>query len=386
MSARRGHGEGSIHKRERDGRWVAVLDLGFEAGKRRRVSVTGRTRREVSDRLKAMTKAHDEGDVVVPSRLRVSAFLQRWLDEVVDPSDLSDSTKSFYRTQVLKHLIPSIGDLVLAKLTLADVERLLAKERSDGLSARSVQAIHATLRRALKHAVRWGMIRHNPASEAEVPSPRRDDAKVHALDRDSIVRLLGAAEGDRLEAMIVLLAMLGLRKGEALALRWSRVDMDAGVLTVDSSLYRKKGVGMVLKEPKTRHSVRSLSLPEQCLVLLRQHKRNQIAERLLAGPDWQDRDLVFCTSVGTALDLKAPNVLLDRLCDAAGISRERVHNLRHSAATTAGEVAQGDLGLVKSMLGHSSIAVTIDMYRQILPESQQRLGKAIGDYYKRGIV
>ena len=384
MSGRRGHGEGSIYQRDRDGRWVAVLDLGFQDGKRRRATVTGKTRREAAERLKLITKANDDGEIVVPSKVVLRTFMHRWLDEVVDPSDLADGTKSFYRTQAIKHIIPSIGDVPLTKLGLADIDRLLSIKRGEGLSARSVQAIHATLRRSLKQAVRWGLIRSNPAVYAEVPTPRRDQSKVHSLDRESIVRLLRAAEGERLEALLVLLIMLGLRKGEALALRWSRVDLDSGVLTIDCSIYRKKGVGMTLKETKTRHSVRSLSLPEQCATLLRQHKRQQIAERLLAGPYWEDHDLVFCTPNGQAVDLKVPNLLLHDLCDRVGIPRERVHNLRHSAATTAGEVAQGDLGMVKNMLGHSSITVTIDMYRHILPESQQRLGKAIGDYYRQG--
>ena len=141
---------------------------------------------------------------------------------------------------------------------------------------------------------------------------------------------------------------------------------------------------MVLKEPKSAASVRGVGLPEQCAEALRRHRRLQAEQRMAAGALWNDNDLVFCTAVGRLLDEGTPNRLLNRLCDTIGVPRERVHNLRHTAATIAGEVSGGDLHAIMALLGHSTISTTIDMYRHVVPESQQRLADGIAAYFASG--
>lgn len=381
MAARRQHGEGSIYQRARDGRWVAELDLGYVNGRRMRKLFTGRTRRDVADRLKAAQRDLDDGRTPSMGKERLGVYLDRWLRDVVDPSELSSATKSFYRTHVERHIVPALGDLLLLKVKPEDVHRLITQSRAKGLSDRSVQAVHATLRVAMRQAERWDLIRFDPTSRVSVQAPRRNLDKVHAVPRGTIVKLLEAARKERLGAMIFLLPMLGLRKGELLAMRWSRVDLDAGTLLIDSSVHRVKGVGMEFTSTKTHASVRTVRIPTQCVDLLRQRKRSQASERLVAGPLWTDLDLVFSRPDGHILDSNVPNTVLHRLCDEIGVPRERVHNLRHSAATAAAEVAYGDLGVVKNMLGHSSIAVTVNLYRHFMPEAGARLGDAIGMYY-----
>jgi integrase len=271
-----------------------------------------------------------------------------------------------------RHLVPTIGGIALDRLRPADIERLIAEKTREGKSSRTVQAIVTVLRIALKDALRRSLVTTNVATVVRTPRPRRDPDRVHALDKTTALRLLAAARGERLEALLWVLLFLGLRKGEALALRWSRVDLDTGTLHVDANVSRKIGGGQFLKDPKNETSSRTVAIPPGVVVALQAHRARQLRERLAAGGAWQDRGMVFCTPTGELLDLKAPNDFLTALCKRSGVPNERVHNLRHTTATMIGEATGGDYGAIKSVLGHSSISVTTDMYRHIATDYQRR--------------
>lgn len=133
--------------------------------------------------------------------------------------------------------------------------------RAEPLSPRSVQYAMTVLRLALKKAERWELVSRNVASLVEVKRPRTDPSKVFAYSVQETRQLLGAASGDRLEALYVLVALLGLRRGEALGLRWSDVDLDRATLRVEQTVIRVVGEGLVVNPlPKTRTSRRTISL------------------------------------------------------------------------------------------------------------------------------
>ena len=186
---------------------------------------------------------------------------------------------------------------------------MLATKRQEGLGDRSVQAMHATLRRALATAVNWGLVLFNVATRVDVPRPVRNVATVHALPREVVLAMVDASRHIRLGAIVPFLLMTGLRKGELLALKWSDLDIDTDTLTVSRSAYRRPGVGMVTKPTKTDRQ-RTISMPRQCVELLREHRRYQASQRLAIGPLWQDHGLVFTTEAGGYLDEKVPNTVL----------------------------------------------------------------------------
>ncbi len=380
MTKRRSHGDGSVFQRARDGKWVAQIDLGYVAGKRKRITLTGKTEREVRQRLKDALRAKDDGHLHTPSKLTVGHFLETWLTDIVEPSSRAYKTKSFYRFNVDKHIGPAIGGIALAKLSRADIQTMLKVTRESGAGDRTIQAMHSTLRVALNEAVEHGHIRINPAANIKVARPQRNPDRVHAIDRDTVMQLMEAARTERLGAMLFVLPMLGVRKGELLGLRWSRIDFDQRVVTIDTAVERRIGEGMRFTTPKGDRR-RSSYLPDACIEALRRHKAQQAHERLHAGSAWEDHDLVFCTPMGKILDEAAPNHLVNRLAAKLGLPPERIHNFRHTTATTAGHVTHGDLHAIKTQLGHSSISVTADMYTHVLADSQRRLGEGIGDYY-----
>ena len=379
--SRRGHGEGSIYKRK-DGRWAATVDLGWVDGKRHRKTVYGRTQDEVINKRSTVLRSIQDGISVADDRLTVSTFLKGWLADTVEPSDLADSTKASYADIVNRHLIPQLGQSRLNKLTPQRIQGLLNALRGAGYSPRTVQYAHAVLRRALGQAERWGLVTRNVAKLVEVPRPRTDPAKVHALTLDEARRLLKAAKKDRLYALYVVVLMLGLRRGEALGLRWADVDLDAGTLRVEQQVIRVPGQGLVVSPlPKTASSRRINHLPSFALGALRQHRLRQLQERLRAGQRWQEHDLVFPSSVGTPIEPRNLTRNLHRLCKVAGLKPERFHNLRHTAASIG--FAEGlDPKMIQHMLGHSAIGVTMDTYTHLVPglqkEAAERIGKAIG--------
>ncbi len=361
MSKRRGHGEGSIYQRK-DGRWVAALSL----GNGRRKNFYGATHKEVRDRLTEAARAHQLGLPIAAEKERLSAFLTRWLNEAAKPR-VRASTFASYESLVRIHILPEIGSIALAKLTPSDVNGLLSRKLAAGLSPRRVQLIRVVLSMALKQAERWGMLPRNVA--ALVASPRVERHEVQPLTPDEARQLLAAVAGDRLEALYSVALAMGLRQGEALALRWQDIDIDKGRAAVLASLQRVDGK-LQRVAPKTKQSRRTGALPSVVVEALRRHRNRQRQEKLLAGTRWRETGLVFTTSIGTGIDAGYVWRHFQRTLKAAGLRRMRFHDLRHSCASLL--IAQGiHPKVLQATLGHATIGITMDTYGHLFSDAQR---------------
>ncbi len=192
-------------------------------------------------------------------------------------------------------------------------------------------------------------------------------------------RLLTAVAGDRLEGLYRLMLATGLRRGEALALDWADVDLEGGIVRVRRTLARTSK-GLEFSEPKTERSRRAVPLPRAAVEALKAHRSRQAAERHAAGAAWQGMGLVFATEVGTPLEPR--NVLrrFDVLARGAGLEGVHLHTLRHSTASFL--LAAGThTKVVQEHLGHSSYAITADIYSHVAPvqarEAADRLDEAL---------
>lgn len=359
--AKHANGEGSIYRRQRDGRWCSTLSL---EGTRRK-SYYGKTRREVAAKLTVALKAHRDGLPIAGERETVGQFMKAWL-ATIRPS-VRASTYRGYESKCRTHIIPEIGRHPVARLTPQNVELFLAGRVAAGSSPRTVQHLRAILRAALNDAMKWGRVMRNAA--ALVDGPRVPETEVRPLTPAEARGVLDAMRGDRLEALYSVALAMGLRQGEALALRWDDIDFAAGTLTVSASMDRSGGTP-VRTETKTRRSRRTLALPDFAAVALRAHRGRQLEERLAAGVEWEDHGLVFSRRDGRPL--LGVNVTRDfqRTLARAGLRRMRFHDLRHACATLL--LAQG-VGprVVMEVLGHSNISLTMNLYAHVLPESQR---------------
>ena len=374
MNTRRGNGEGSIYKRK-DGRWVGVINVGYEGGKRRRKSFYGDTRRQVADRLAAALRDTKLGLALTEDQITVGQFLDTWLVEVAKPK-LRPLTYRSYESIVGEHLKPVFGRTRLAKLRPTAIQRYLNAVGDDGLNPNTVRNIRAVLRTALALAHRWGLISQNPASLVELP--RMPSTEIAPLTRTEARQMVSALKGDRLEALYTLTLTLGLRQGEALGLRWSDIDFEASTITVEATLQRY-GRSYHLNEPKSRRSRRRLPLPPSLVNRLLRHRTLQLEDRLRAGSAWSTNqwDLVFLTERGRPLNGPTVTRRLQRLLVQAGLPKKRFHDLRHSAASFM--LAEGvPMRVITEILGHSDASLTANVYAHVAPELQREATDRVG--------
>ena len=361
MTSRRGRGEDSVYL---DGdRWRGAASLGYGPdGHRIRKKVSSATKAEVLCKLRDLRGELNAGLPVPDDRLTVAAFLDRWLTKSL-PGQVSEKTFDSYADTVRLHIKPSMGPKVLRRLTVSDVDQLLAWKRNAGYSANTVRIIRAVLCRALKQAEREGLVSRNAAALSAPPRVRSDEGR--ALSVDQARTLLDQVRGTRDEPLLTVMLAFGLRRGEALGLHWSALDWDAATLKVTHAVKRIRDrtdtselrTRLVIGELKAARSRRTLFLTPELIELLRRHRARLAEERIAIGPAWREHDLIFPSALGTPLDPDNVSHWFSRVCRRAGLGHWHLHELRHSGASLM--LAQGtDLYVVSEVLGHSSVAIT----------------------------
>lgn len=380
MAARRGHGEASVYKEA--GRWRGLVDLGRDGtGRRRRKKVTGATRAEVLEKIRAIQRDLSAGSAPKSDRLTLNAFLDHWT-AVTLPGTIADSTLDNYLDTLRLHIRPALGDHVLARLAVRDVEALFAAKRAAGYSPNSLRLMRTILRRALNAAEREGLVSRNVAALSTPPRLRRTPGR--SLTPDQARRLLDALRGHRLEVMYLLTIAFGLRRGEALGLLWEGFDAAAATMHVTHGVKRVKTrdaegarhTQLTLGELKTIRAHRTLYLTPPLVDALIAHRARQQAERDEAGFDWPETGLVFVSEAGTMLDPDNVSRRFVKIAERAGIGHWHLHELRHTGASLM--LAGGTpLHVVSEVLGHASIAVTKDVYGHLVQGEKRTAAEAM---------
>jgi integrase len=371
--ARRGHGEGSIYQRK-DGRWVASITL----ENRKRKYIYGETRKEVQEKLKVALHEQQQGALATGPQQLLKVFLEQWLESVYKPTVKPNSYKQ-YRVAIRTHLIPALGHIPIQKLTAAKVQAFYTQKLDEGLAPRTVIAIHSVLHRALETAVRWGLVPRNITKLVSLPHAERYEAQTLTVEQAG--KLLEAARGSRIEALLLVAVTTGMRRGELLALHWDDVDLEKGVLYIRRTMSKIAGYGYKESEPKTRTGRRKVVLPVVAVEALKEHRLQQDQARLEAGEKWHDRGIVFCNNYGAFFNPDRLLKIFNKLLRDAGLPHMRFHDLRHSAATillTSGVHPK----IVQERLGHSTIAMTLDVYSHVLPSIQQEAADKMDDLFK----
>lgn len=354
---RRANNEGSIYRRS-DGRWCAAISVDHG----RRKFFYGKTRQEVASRLTAALRNRQLGVPPSDGRQTVGQYLTDWLEHSVR-SSLRPRTYEIYDVNV-RRLMPYLGRFRLNGLAPPAIEKCYNALLERGLSRRSVEQAHAVFHRALKQAVKWGLLGRNPTEAVNVPRPERREMRT--LNEEQVQLLFEVTASHRLHSLWILLVTTGLRLGEALGLRWDDIDLTTGRLTVKRALQRQRVAGLVFVEPKTAKSRRTVHLAEGTIAALRELRRRQLEERLAGGPAWQDYGLAFCREDGRPVEPSSVAQRFRTTLETAGLPQLRVHDLRHTAATLL--LRRGvHPKIVQEFLGHSTIALTLDTYSHVAP-------------------
>src|ERR687889_1610487 len=360
----RGNGAGTVYaRRNKEGKVTGYRGSYFTPdGKRRYVSAKRKTKceRKLRD---TMTDA-DRGLVFDASNQTVSEYMTHWLEDFAK-ANLASRTYHNYKLQIREHIVPAFGKMKLSKLDTPNIQALYTAKLRDGLKPSSIRYIHAVLHCALQKAVELRLIPRNPAASAHPPKIRQE--AMTPLDAGQARILLKAAQDDRFDCLYALSLTCGLRMGEALGLKWSDIDLDAGTLRVHRQLQRiREGGGLVFSEPKNA-SRRTIDLPQKALEALRSQRKRQIQEQLRAGAKWQDHGLVFASSKGTPMDAQnIVNRYFKPLLRRAELPNIRWHDLRHTCATLL--LGRGvHPKMVQHLMGHASIQLTLDRYSHWIP-------------------
>ncbi len=371
--SRRGNGEGTVYRRA-DGRWEGAAYVLLPNGARARRRTYGRTRAEAADKLLVLQRASQQGIPASASSQTVGAYLAVWVEQVAG-NKVRPATLRSYRMYVERHLVPGLGRKRLSRLSPADIRGFMAERRAAGLSPATVKQLHAILRSALAHAVREDLLPRNVARLVIAPAAGRHDVAPLSISEAQV--LLKAAEGDRLKALWTVALAAGLRRGEAIGLRWCDLDLDVGVLRVRQTLQRVPG-GLVVVPPKTERSRRSIALPGVASRALVEHRERMVVEAISRGEELDQSGWVFTTKKGTPLEPRNVNRSFVALLDNAGLRRIRLHDLRHTCATLL--LVQGVAPrVVMDTLGHSAIAVTMNTYSHVMPVMQREAASRMDD-------
>jgi integrase len=316
---------------------------------------------------------------------------------------LRDNTRRSYRSLIEHYLIPHLGDIPLAELCYRDVKRMLVTLIVHGgvagrkLSLESLQRIQSCLSTALRAAVREGLIAANVARLVRLPRSRRQDVMVWTEDRVQALRETGvrprlavwtvpqtatflkSIEDHRLYAAFHLIALRGLRRGEAAGLRWTDLDLENRVLFVQVQNQYRDGE-LVMCQPKTPTGIRRIALDNTTVEALRHHRERQIEElRELGMPD---SGCVLTNPRGPPISPMNLGDLFRRLAKASGLPPVRLHDLRHGAASLALQVG-ADLKVISDQLGHASIVLTADTYISVLPDLAHDTAQRVADLILR---
>ena len=374
MSRKRGKGEGSIYRRK-DGRWVGQYTVYTTKGPKYRY-IYGKTRAAVAEKLAKAIAARGSGFAFDTGNLTIGDYLDRWLADSLKGT-VRASTCERHEINVRVHINPTLGNVRLKGLTPAHVRGLHREKLESGLAPATVRKIHSTLHKALSQAVSDGLI---PRNAADVMAPRPAPEEMRPLSEGEARTFLDVARisGDRFEPLYVLAITAGLRRGELLGLRWDDVDLERGTLRVGRSLGREGG-RLKLGETKNRRARRQVNLTLRTVNALKAHRKRQLEERMRFAESYEDRGLVFSTSVGTPVDPENPvKRSFKPLLKKAGLPEIRFHDLRHTCATLLlGRSVHPKI--VQELLGHAAIAMTMDTYSHYLPSMGDRAAGAMGD-------
>jgi integrase len=359
------------HVVKKRGRYYVVVELDKDpgTGKRRRNWIGGFAKKKEADAtLAEMVHRRNVGTYIKPSNRTLAEFLPEWL-QAIKPT-VRQNTWECYRTDVECRLIPALGARRLDELTAPELNAfytyLREKGRRDGkggLSPQSVRHVHVVIHRALKDAVRWGLLTRNVADLADPPSQQAREIKTWNVNE--LRQFLHQVKDDRLFAAYLLHATTGMRRGEVLGLRWCDVDLDQARLSIRQTLLTIN-YKLHVSEPKTLRSRRTISLDPATVSALRAHRKAQLEERLAWGESWRDTGLVFTREDGEPVHPAGFSDAFERAVKRAQLPRIRLHGLRHTYATLALS-ASVPLWAVADLLGHSNVSVTDRFYRHAIP-------------------
>lgn len=390
-NTRAAQGSGTIRKKTviRNGQeysyWEARVTIGRDLGTGKQIqkSFTGKTQKEVRDKLQVVVLSVNDGTYQETPKITLGNWLDTWADEYL--GDVKPFTVASYKTQINTHIKPALGAVKLASLTTHNIQcfynnLLNPSNDSSPLSPKTIKNIHGVLHRALQQAVENRYIKTNPSDACKLPRIVKKDLK--PLDELQMAAFMQAINGHRFEAFYKVTLFTGMREGEALGLLWDCVNFKTGTIRIDKQLQReKKKNGKYVFAPLKNDKARVITPAPWVMQLLEQQKKAQLLQRAEARELWEDTNLVFTNEVGQHLAIHTIYTNFKKIAASIGCPDLRVHDLRHSYAV-ASIRAGDDIKTVQGNLGHATAAFTLDIYGHVTDQMQRASAQRMENYIK----
>jgi len=381
----------SARIREREpGVFQITVELGTDptTGKRLQKFYTVRGGKRKAEREAArLLTAAQAGELVTPDKITVGEFLELWLEKYVQ-RHCRPKTIENYTYHLTKHVIPCLGHVKLAKLKTLQLEDYYADRQASGrlkgeggLSAQSVLHHHRVLHEAFEHAIKWGYLLKNPAQHATPPRVNARDPQV--LTEDESFLVIRAARDTRYYLPILLAVFMGLRRGEALGLRWPAIDWERKSLRVQEA-YIQLDAGAEFGPTKTHRSKRPVTLPEFLIDALLEEKVAQEARKVEFPEVYKDQGLVCCKPDGEPWPPEPFGKGFSTWLKKLPVPSITFHKLRHSHISQALERGE-NLAVISSRVGHTSKAFTLDRYGHALTGADAGLAARLNERIQKGM-
>lgn len=311
-------------------------------------------------------------------KMKFGAYIDSFLRKA--KPDLSPTSYRDYRLILADHVKPILGNIYLDKLKASHLEEYYALKR-ETLSSNTVNKHHRVINKALADAKRLGLIVVNPAENAKPPKTEPPSVG-EALTPENAAKLFQTVRGSEFELPCLLAALCGLRRGEICGLRWKDIDFEKHTLTVNQTLV-KVGGEYCTKPPKSKTSIRTITVPELVLAALRRQKTQNAANKLRYGTDYLGNDLVLCNELGEHINPDWLTRTFDIYLKMAGLQHIRFHDLRHTNATLM-LVSGTPLKVASERLGHSTIKITADLYTHVTTSLDQKASAGLDKLFAVG--
>ena len=359
---------------------------GFDPGTGKQIqrSISGKTQKEVAQKLKAAIAALDTGTYIAPCKMTVGEWMDAWSKQYL--GGVKESTVAAYNATIRTHIKPGIGAVRIDALDTNLVQNFYNRLREptkdrDAVSPKTVKNVHGILHKALQQAVANGYIRFNPTNACVLP--RIEKKELQPLDEAETKLFLDAVKGHPLELLYTVTLFTGMREGEALGLTWDRVDFMRGTILISRQLQKEKKAGgqfrlVSLKNDKPR---RIMPAP-WVMQLLRDRKLQQYEHKEKAGAAWSNpMNLVFTNELGGHLIPQTVVRHFKEIVSSIGRPDARFHDLRHSYAV-ASLRSGDDIKTVQGNLGHATAAFTLDVYGHVTNQMQEASAVRMEAYIK----
>ena len=363
MPRRRSRGEGFLYYLKGKGLWVSKITLPDGT---RKVKY-GKLQKDVRDHHLNALRQVKEGLMPKDDTITVAQFVTNYM-ETVGKHNLRPKTIESYSSLLKTHIVPGLGKTRLSQLRPDHLQTLYSQKLESGLSKRTVHFIHSLMHKFLDQALKWGMVVRNVADLVEAPSPVRRQLTV--WNREEVNKFLNHVKENnpRFFPLYVLAIYGGFREGEVLGIHKNDVSLLKGTVTVNHAVQYLMGKGVVITEPKTDRSRRSVKLPATALNVLKIHTEGMESNQLL-----------FTTDSGKPIN---PRFLVKKFKEnlkEAGVPEIRFHDLRHTSATLLLS-ANVHPKVVQERLGHSSITLTLDTYSHVMNDIQDEAAEKLDVY------